>query len=282
MAVSAGLYGLAKKGRNRYGLRYWNKCLRVLEWLTLLTFYLSGNYLVVREGNTLLNDTTNFREYTSPETQIRDNQRDAVYAQIQRLQEENTAYENDTLNLTKNQEKIASNQRLIEADYQKMSHLQDEINEIRRQEREKQAASGVPFAWFFYCFTFLLPWVYLWVALRRKDRVMLWVGMVLVILAVLTYKYYFSLAPPEVSLTVAGALLIAMAYLAIRWLKNPLAQIRYGLTYEEDEEGSPSGLLNAEALFIAQTVGPAAPTQPDNTLEFGGGDFGGGGAGGRY
>lgn len=282
MAVSAGVYWVVKKRQNQYELRYWNKCLMVLEWLTLLTFYLSGNYLVVREGNALLNDTTNFREYTSPATQSRNNQRDVVYAEIQRLQEENTAFEADTLSLAKNQDKITANQQRIEVDYQKMSDLQHEINDIRRQEREKQAASGLPFTWFFYCFTFLLPLFYLWIALRRKDRVMLWVGMALVILAVLTYKYYFSLAPLEVSLTVAGTFLIAVAYLAIRWLKTPLVQTKYGLTYQEGEEDGPTGLLNAEALLIAQTVGPTTPAQPDKGFEFGRGDFGGGGAGDRY
>ncbi|HEX8428965.1 hypothetical protein [Hymenobacter sp.] len=56
MLASVAAYFLGKKLSLRPDHLYYKPCLQVLKVLSLLTFYLGGNYLVVREGNALLSD----------------------------------------------------------------------------------------------------------------------------------------------------------------------------------------------------------------------------------
>ena len=131
----------------------------------------------------------------------------------------------------------------------------------------------IAFAWLFYAFTALIPLLYLGMGLRYKDRKLIVLGILGIAISVGTYKYYFGFLPPEVSITLAGALLIVVAWACIRYL----SPTRHGYTHEQDraDEG-----FDAEAMIIAQTLGKTLPT--DQGLKFGGGDFGGGGAGDKY
>jgi hypothetical protein len=283
MLLSGLLYYYTYAQRNRAERRYWAKCFLVLEFLLLLTFYLSGNYWVVREGNAVLNEAGTYREFVNPEIDSLEKRRNQIDNEITHLREENEAYRNDTLNLTENQLRAADNDAKIEELYLQMSNLYDQISAIRSAEKERIEAEGVPFAWLFYGFTFLIPLLYLIFALRRRDRVMLWAGMLTAVLAVFSYKYYHHVLPTETAVTLAGALLLALAYLSIRLLKQPGAAARYGLTYLNEEEVSKEGPLNAEALLVSEGLGHSVQQpQPEPGFEFGGGDFGGGGAGSKY
>ena len=51
MAVAAGLYQLVRYLAARTDYWYYRSCFTTLEVLALATFYLGGNYLIVREGN---------------------------------------------------------------------------------------------------------------------------------------------------------------------------------------------------------------------------------------
>jgi hypothetical protein len=50
MLISAGIYFLAFRNLNNDRCRYWRKNLQVVKVLSLLSFYLAGNYFVVREA----------------------------------------------------------------------------------------------------------------------------------------------------------------------------------------------------------------------------------------
>lgn len=56
MSVSAGIYFAVKKLSIRKDYLYYETCLTILKTLSLITFYLGGNYLIVREGNALINN----------------------------------------------------------------------------------------------------------------------------------------------------------------------------------------------------------------------------------
>ncbi|WP_022825418.1 hypothetical protein [Hymenobacter norwichensis] len=56
MLASGGAYLLVRRLTHRPDYLYYKPCLTLLKALTLLTFYLGGNYWVVREGNGLLSD----------------------------------------------------------------------------------------------------------------------------------------------------------------------------------------------------------------------------------
>jgi hypothetical protein len=135
---------------------------------------------------------------------------------------------------------------------------------------------SIPFSWIFWIFTAVVPFAYIYIGLKKKDRLLLRVGLLLMAISVITFKYYFSLGHYEVTLTIGGAILLAFAYFAINYLKNKPG--RY--TYTEDLSENELSLEHTEAILIAQTAG--APTAPDKGFDFGGGRFGGGGAGGNY
>lgn len=191
MALSAGVYMLVRKDKSTY----YRRCTKLIEILSLATFYLGGNYLVVREGNALLNDL----------------------------------------------------------------HL--------------PFAPQIPFAPLFYFFTLGIPGVYIFFGLRKKDRILLILGLLAFALSVYTYRHYFSPFTPAQELAIAGMFMIILAAALIKYLHTP----RHGIS---DEPEGKRKLANLEAILVAQHLGQ---TPGDgNQVEFGDGNFGGAGAGETY
>jgi uncharacterized membrane protein YgcG len=200
---SIAVYMLVKKNQAKTAWQPWAGNLQVLEVLSLITLYLSGNYLMIQEGA------------------------DELFGMPQ-----------------------------------------------------------VPLAWFFWGFTFLMPLGFIYVGLRNKDRILLWMGLGCVSFAVFTFRTYFHVMPLPTASTLAGAFLFAIAYFSIQYLKKG----KVTFTYAPDEAHKPF-FAEAEALAVAQTFGHTTQT-PQNDLsfgggqfgggQFGGGQFGGGGAGGDY
>jgi uncharacterized membrane protein YgcG len=134
----------------------------------------------------------------------------------------------------------------------------------------------MPFSFIFWIFTALTPLGYVYFGLKIHDRLLLRIGLLMIALSVLTFKYYFSVGHHEVTLTVAGAILLLVAYYAIRYLKNNSGKF----TYQADRSDDNPGFQGTEALVIAQTA--SGSVVPEKDFGFGGGKFGGGGAGGNY
>ncbi len=130
----------------------------------------------------------------------------------------------------------------------------------------------IVFAPLFYFFTIGIPLCYTFWALKKHDRKMLIVGLLAIAFSIFTYKNYFSIMPIEWALTLGGLALIIGAILAIRYFK----ETKLRLTYQPDSENK---FQNMETLVVNQII-PTA-TEPEGT-KFGGGDFGGAGAGGEY
>jgi len=192
MAATAGLLFGLEKLRRRADYFYYRTSLEIVRALALATFYLAGNYFIVREGNAMLL---------------------GGYG----------------------------------------------------------ASPAIPLAPLFYLLTATVPLLYLYLGLRRHDRLLLLLGVLAVAFSIFTVRYYHSIMPPEVAATVAGLLLIALALGALRYLRTP----RHGLTAAADDEATPS--FNLESLVMAQTAYvPAAPANAG--FQFGGGQSGGGGA----
>jgi hypothetical protein len=136
----------------------------------------------------------------------------------------------------------------------------------------------VPMAFVFYAFTAVVPVLYLFFGLRQRDRLLLRAGMVLLVLSVLTFRYYFSLGHPEIMVTVAGAVLVVFAYVAIRLLKRGDLPFTYTQDAEEPEEDQELESFVISETFARSAQGPV----PVGENPFGGGRFGGGGSGGNY
>lgn len=136
----------------------------------------------------------------------------------------------------------------------------------------------VPLAWFFLCYTAFLPFIYLYVALTKKHRSLLWVSLCILAISVITFKYYFSLGHPEITLSVAGIVMIGVAYFSIK----ALIADRFGLSFKQEPDENAFLKSQAEALLLAQTFGKTVEKQVDEGVSFGEGDFGGAGSGGKY
>ena len=137
----------------------------------------------------------------------------------------------------------------------------------------------IPLAFLFYFLTAIVPLLYVYYALKTKNKTFLLIGLLLVTTAALTFKYYFSLNHPEITLTAAGIIMILIAYFSIKYLKTD----KYGITFQEDVNEDNFLKRNAEALIIAQSFSSQTTNQHhDDSNSFGGGDFGGGGAGNSY
>lgn len=140
-----------------------------------------------------------------------------------------------------------------------------------------EAGQDIPMAFVFYVFTAIVPLAYLFFGLKRKDKLLVWVALLLIAASVLTFKYYFSMGHPEVTLTLAGIVMIGLAYSSIKYL----ATDRHGITFKDDPNEDNFMRSNAEALVIAQSFGTHTQTT-DSGVEMGGGQFGGGGSGNKF
>ncbi len=135
-----------------------------------------------------------------------------------------------------------------------------------------QAGEDIPFAYFFYVYTALVPVMFVISGIRKHNPTLIRVGALCAILSVLTFKYYFSIAPPEITLTVAGALVMLLAASLLHFLRV----MRQGIT-RENILGEKWAGASVEGFLISQTMG-GHEAKPNNRFEGGGGSFGGGGA----
>lgn len=202
LVVSVGmffLYSYLKKHTNKEG--FYDKSLKLIYAYSLLLFYLSTNYFMVREANEALLNTS-----LAP-------------------------------------------------------------------------GEDISLAFVFYSFTLLTPPVYLYMALKNKDRLLLWIGVVCAAASIATIRYYHAVIPLEFALIAGGLALFVTAYLCMKKLKGKTE----GATFEKDRFLSSDDLLNAEALILISNFSPKpGEVIHPNDVEFGGGEFGGGGSGEKY
>jgi len=143
---------------------------------------------------------------------------------------------------------------------------------------EVKPGTDIPFAFFFYAFTFIVPVIYLVQALKTKDRIMLWLSFLAIAFSIYTIRFYYSVLPIEVALTVGGIILFAIAYFSIKKLKEKESE----LTFKPDRINHSDNFLNAEALVVASTFGMKPEVKTTSPMEFGGGGFSGGGSDGSF
>ena len=141
-----------------------------------------------------------------------------------------------------------------------------------------------PLGLLFGLLTGALPFVYIGLGLRRADRLLLTLGFATLLFSLYTLRTYRAVLPLSVATTLAGVLLLTLALFGLRYLRPA----RHGLTSLTDaadaapEDGNPFSLGNLEALAAAQLAGGPTAVEAGPTTEFGGGEFGGGGASSTY
>lgn len=141
-----------------------------------------------------------------------------------------------------------------------------------------QPGQDIPFAYFFYVFTFIVPVLYLVQALKTKDRILLWISFAAIAFTIFTIRFYYSVLPIEVALTLGGLIMFGIAFFSIQKLKNKES----GLTFKPDRINNSNVFLNAETLIVASSLGMKPEVKTDSPMDFGGGGFSGGGSTGNY
>lgn len=134
----------------------------------------------------------------------------------------------------------------------------------------------IPFAFIFYALTIIIPVGYLYFGIKRKDIVLLRVSLAVLAFSVFTFKYYYGFGHPEISLTLAGAVLLIITLLLLNYLKI----MRNGFT-RENLLAEKWGNINVQAIIVSQTMG-GNEVVVEEQFKGGGGEFGGGGASGNY
>ncbi len=131
-----------------------------------------------------------------------------------------------------------------------------------------------------WAWTMCLPFVYIGFGIKLKDQILMRVGLLLIAVAIFTFRARFAVMPIETAFTIGGIILLAVSYSLIRYLKTP----KYGFSFAPDFK-EQTGRKNLEALVIAETIGRTGQGTPDpDAFQTGGGGqgFDGGGAEGEY
>jgi hypothetical protein len=132
----------------------------------------------------------------------------------------------------------------------------------------------LPLGWFFWAWTFLLPILYILLGIKKKDLLLLRLGLLLVAAAAYTFRFYFHVLDIEYVLVITGAIFVPTMFWLIRFLKTP----KFGFTYAQRGRRHWINQVNLESLVVAGAAShtPVAPVE--STSRFGGGSFGGAGA----
>jgi uncharacterized membrane protein len=120
-----------------------------------------------------------------------------------------------------------------------------------------------------------IPPAYIIVGIRKKDVVFIRIGLVLFAASILTLRYYYAIMPAEIAMLVWGGLLAVFGY----WLTKYLSVPKHGFGLDKTRP-KPGELSALETLLVIDAANKKEVPQP--TTEFGGGSFGGGGAGANY
>ena len=98
--------------------------------------------------------------------------------------------------------------------------------------------------------------------------------MFLILPTVASIRYYYSVMPIEAALMFGGLLIMVISYFAITLLKRK----ETAFTFEPDGD---EDLSTAETLMLLNQFAPRTIAAEEKKI-FGGGDFGGGGAEGKF
>jgi hypothetical protein len=132
--------------------------------------------------------------------------------------------------------------------------------------------SEIPFGAVFWVLTFVIPGFFIFKAINDKDKKILQMGFLTSALSVLTFWYYYIDIQLEWNLTLAGMALIGCSVLGLRLFKNTKANINIKPEVKFRTQ-------KMEAIFMSG-LDQLSQSNSGN-VQFGGGDFGGGGAQGE-
>lgn len=131
---------------------------------------------------------------------------------------------------------------------------------------------GKPLEGFWYVLFLItsitIPFYYIYNGLKKKDRILFDIGLIILSASLLTIKYYYGTNHPEITLTIVGACLFCIVVGLIKRLKTPWNEIT---SVQLNENNS---FLTSEALIVSRFFSAPSGSVAHHS---GGGDTGGGG-----
>lgn len=139
------------------------------------------------------------------------------------------------------------------------------------------------FFWITYAGIWVLPAVLLWLAIRGRERALLWAGIAMALGTLLSNKEYLGSPRYEWDPIVFGIFLMGSAVAVRRWLASGEGGLRHGYTASRLVASDKAHLGTLAMVSVAHADVPVAPSAPapDPTIG-GGGRSGGAGAGGSF
>jgi hypothetical protein len=136
--------------------------------------------------------------------------------------------------------------------------------------------------WLSIVLTAVIPCIVLGLGIIKRWRLFLVLGFAFSVCSLVTLRMYVHLAPLWIVLSGAGILLIASAGLLRHFLDAGAGRERGGFT-AEPLTGQPEKHRALETLASVVTLTPEANREaPEGGFKGGGGEFGGGGASGKF
>jgi hypothetical protein len=142
--------------------------------------------------------------------------------------------------------------------------------------KELFGLESMPIPWFFWLFTFLVPVLYVYSGLQRKNRLLLTLGLAGLVAAIATFRNYHNVMPLAWAALIGGVVLFLIAYFSIQYLKKN--NLVYTFAADDDE----TMLMRIQEQALYHSMGNLPQTPQGKGADFGGGQFGGGGAGGDF
>ena len=139
------------------------------------------------------------------------------------------------------------------------------------------------FYWITYAGIWIVPVAALAVALRGRDRPLLWAGLVMALATLLSNKEYLGSTRYDWDPIAFGVLLMGTAIAVRRWLASGVGGERHGYTASRlvaSDKSRLGSIAIVSAAHVDVAVAPATP--PVDPAIGGGGRSGGGGAGGSF
>jgi hypothetical protein len=136
--------------------------------------------------------------------------------------------------------------------------------------------NNLPLSPLFYALTILLPLLYVFLGIKKKDKTYLHIGIVAAFASIITLKHFHNQASIESYLVCSGAALILAPIVLIKKLRNK----QTGTTFLLNKFDESTFMEHTQtAAVVAQGTVSSGTTNPNS---FGGGDFSGGGSSGNY
>jgi hypothetical protein len=139
------------------------------------------------------------------------------------------------------------------------------------------------FHWATYAGIWALPAMLLWLAIRGRERPLLWAGIAMALGTLLSNKQYLGSPRHEWDPIVFGVLLMGIAIVIRRWLAAGEGGMRHGYTSSRLVASDKAHLGTLAMVSTVQADVPVAETTPAVEPAIGGGGrSGGAGAGGSF